>query len=134
MALYNEKIFKTRFTREFQSGELYFKEDKLAEMTSYFTHITGTPPTYHSTDNSGTWSPVLKRPQRYIDVSTRHHDKTKADPTLRAVYRAQSYASQINNGNITSPSPEMIEHHQVVYDPVLEQWRVALPGEWDAPA
>jgi hypothetical protein len=68
--------------------------------------------------------------------STKHALKkpSKTGSELLAARRARAYADSINIGRCTSPDPAMIEHHRVVYDPVLMIWRLAKPGEWDMPA
>jgi hypothetical protein len=73
---------------------------------------------------------------RAAGKSTKRQPKkpSKTAPEVLAARRARAFANSINIGRCTSPDPAMIEHHQVVYDPVLMMWRLAKPGEWDMPA
>jgi hypothetical protein len=132
-ALYNEQLFKMRFAREFQDSELYRKEN-VQDMIDYLGHVTQSTPVKHTVDEHGTWSPDLKKPQAYIDKMNRAIVVRRTNPSRAATNRAKSYAGQINSGKISSPDPELIEFHRIVYDPLLSLWRREKPGEYDMPA
>jgi hypothetical protein len=135
VALHDATLFMERFIQAHNSESLFVKTDNLPAMLAFCEGLTTAGCVTHVMDvGTDKWTPEYTRAG--VKSAKRRHEKPRtAGPDLLSPARqARKFARDINSGRCTSPDPALIVHHQIVFDPVLVEWRLAKPGEWDSVA